>query len=101
MNQEKHVRAAIVGSTGYGGVELIRLLLNHPNVTITSVISASSAGAPIAEGYPHLNEVMCDTLDGVDVEEMRRKADVVFTATPFGCERTAGAEAAGGRTRRH
>lgn len=84
MNQEKHVRAAIVGSTGYGGVELIRLLLNHPNVTITSVISASSAGAPIAEGYPHLNEVMCDTLDGVDVEEMRRKADVVFTATPSG-----------------
>ncbi|GAV12408.1 N-acetyl-gamma-glutamyl-phosphate reductase [Paenibacillus sp. NAIST15-1] len=84
MNLEKHVRVAIVGSTGYGGVELIRLLLNHPNVTITSVISASSAGAPIAEGYPHLHEVMCDTLDGVDVEEMRRKADVVFTATPSG-----------------
>ena len=84
MNQEKHVRVAIVGSTGYGGVELIRLLLNHPNVTITSVISASSAGAPIADGYPHLHEVMCDTLDGVDVEEMRRKADVVFTATPSG-----------------
>lgn len=84
MNQEKHVRVAIVGSTGYGGVELIRLLLNHPNVTITSVISASSAGARIADGYPHLHEVMCDTLDGVDVEEMRRKADVVFTATPSG-----------------
>lgn len=84
MNQEKHVRIAIVGSTGYGGVELIRLLLNHPNVTITSVISASSAGAPISDGYPHLHEVMCDTLDGVDVEEMRRKADVVFTATPSG-----------------
>lgn len=84
MNQEKHVRVAIVGSTGYGGVELIRLLLNHPNVMITSVISASSAGAPIADGYPHLHEVMCDTLDGVDVEEMRRKADVVFTATPSG-----------------
>ncbi|MCE5169329.1 N-acetyl-gamma-glutamyl-phosphate reductase [Paenibacillus profundus] len=84
MGNEQKVNVAIVGSTGYGGVELIRLLLNHPNVNIASVISASSAGAPIADGFPHLNEIMCDTLDGVNAEEIRRKADVVFTATPSG-----------------
>ena len=44
------LRVAIIGSTGYGGVELIRLLLQHPNVTITSVISSSQAGTPIADG---------------------------------------------------
>jgi len=78
------IRVAIIGSTGYGGVELIRLLLKHPNVEITSVISSSSAGAEIAEGFPHLSEIMIDRLDAVDVPLIRSKADVVFTATPSG-----------------
>ncbi|OXM86347.1 N-acetyl-gamma-glutamyl-phosphate reductase [Paenibacillus rigui] len=82
------LRAAIIGSTGYGGVELIRLLLAHPNVEITSVISSSSAGAPIAEGFPHLNQIMVDALDGIDVEQMKQKADVVFLATPHGVAST-------------
>ncbi|MFS0836307.1 N-acetyl-gamma-glutamyl-phosphate reductase [Paenibacillus sp. 1P03SA] len=80
----EHVRAAIVGSTGYGGVELIRLLLGHPRVTITSVISSSSAGAPISDGFPHLNSIMQDSLDAVDVPLIASKADVVFLATPAG-----------------
>lgn len=78
------LRAAIIGSTGYGGVELIRLLLAHPHVAITSVISSSSAGAPIADGYPHLNQILTDKLDAVDVDLIREKADVVFLATPHG-----------------
>jgi N-acetyl-gamma-glutamyl-phosphate reductase len=78
------LRAAIVGSTGYGGVELIRLLQSHPHVTVTSVISSSHAGAPIAEGFPHLTEIHTDLLDGVDVELIKSKADVVFLATPHG-----------------
>jgi N-acetyl-gamma-glutamyl-phosphate reductase len=79
-----HIRAAIVGSTGYGGVELIRLLLNHPQVDITSVISSSSAGAPISEGYPHLSEILVDKLDAIDAELIASKADVVFMAAPHG-----------------
>lgn len=78
------IRVAIVGSTGYGGVELIRLLQQHPQVAITSVISSSSAGEPIAKGFPHLHQIMCDTLDGVDPQDIKQKADVVFTATPSG-----------------
>jgi N-acetyl-gamma-glutamyl-phosphate reductase len=83
MNISK-LRAAVVGSTGYGGVELIRLLESHPNVTVTSVISSSNAGSPIAEGYPHLTEIRTDLLDGIEVELIRSKADVVFLATPHG-----------------
>ncbi|WP_028543974.1 N-acetyl-gamma-glutamyl-phosphate reductase [Paenibacillus taiwanensis] len=83
MSQAR-LKVAIVGSTGYGGVELIRFLLHHPFVEITSVISASSSGTALADGYPHLNQIMCNTLDGVDIELMRQKADVVFTATPTG-----------------
>ncbi|MNB76745.1 N-acetyl-gamma-glutamyl-phosphate reductase [compost metagenome] len=84
MTVEGKVRAAIVGSTGYGGVELIRLLQGHPKVEITSVISSSSAGAPIEEGFPHLTGVFTRNLDGVDAREMKERADVVFTATPSG-----------------
>jgi len=78
------IRAAIVGSTGYGGVELIRLLQSHPNVEVTSVISSSNPGTPIADGYPHLTEIRTDLLDGIDTELIRAKADVVFLATPHG-----------------
>lgn len=78
------IRAAIVGSTGYGGVELIRLLQHHPQVEVTSVISSSSSGVPIAEGYPHLTEIVPQLLDPVDIPLIRSKADVVFTATPAG-----------------
>lgn len=83
MSTDK-VKAAIVGSTGYGGVELIRLLASHPHVDVTSVISSSSEGTPIAEGYPHLTEICTDLLDGVDPKAIRAKADVVFLATPAG-----------------
>ncbi|MFD0673602.1 N-acetyl-gamma-glutamyl-phosphate reductase [Cohnella sp. GCM10027633] len=79
-----HIRAAIVGSTGYGGVELIRLLQSHPYVTVTSVISSSAAGTSLADSFPHLTAVHTDLLDGVDAELIRGKADVVFLATPHG-----------------
>jgi N-acetyl-gamma-glutamyl-phosphate reductase len=84
MTQSTNVRAAIVGSTGYGGVELIRLLAAHPNVTVTSVVSSSAAGTLFSEGFPHLTEIVTDTLDAVDPELIRGKADVVFLATPHG-----------------
>ncbi|MCI3921315.1 N-acetyl-gamma-glutamyl-phosphate reductase [Paenibacillus sp. TRM 82003] len=79
------LRAAIVGSTGYGGVELIRLLLNHPKVEISSVISSSNAGDALTAGYPHLQGLLpVDTLDAVDPAQMKEKADIVFAATPSG-----------------
>ncbi|MBB6671498.1 N-acetyl-gamma-glutamyl-phosphate reductase [Cohnella nanjingensis] len=84
MSSSSLVRAAIIGSTGYGGVELIRLLAAHPRVTVTSVVSSSNAGEPFAAGYPHLTEIRTDTLDAVDPALIAGKADVVFFATPHG-----------------
>lgn len=83
MNGEK-IKVAIVGSTGYGGVELIRFLWGHPGVEIVSVISASSAGELLTDSFPHLSEIIVQPLDGVNPEEIAAKADVVFTATPSG-----------------
>lgn len=82
------IRAAIVGATGYGGAELIRLLQHHPYVEVASVISSSNSGVLLSESFPHLTEIVTETLDGVDVELIAGKADVVFTATPAGVAST-------------
>ncbi len=84
INMSAKVKIAIVGSTGYGGVELIRLLASHPLAEVTSVISSSSAGTPITDGYPHLTGIREELLDDVDPAAIKAKADVVFLATPPG-----------------
>lgn len=80
----KKLRIAIVGSTGYGGVELMRLLHAHPSAEITSVISSSAAGTKITEGYPHLQAIREELLDDVTPALIKEKADLVFLATPAG-----------------
>ena len=46
------LKVAIVGASGYTGVELIRLLLNHPQVEIACVTSEQSAGKRISDVFP-------------------------------------------------
>jgi N-acetyl-gamma-glutamyl-phosphate reductase len=48
------IRAAIIGASGYTGVELIRLLSTHPNVVITTLVAESNAGKDMGEVYQHL-----------------------------------------------
>lgn len=84
INMSTKLRIAIVGSTGYGGVELMRLLASHPLAEVTSVISSSSAGTPVSEGYPHLTGIREELLDDVEPLAIKAKADVVFLATPAG-----------------
>jgi N-acetyl-gamma-glutamyl-phosphate reductase len=82
MNQK--FRVAIVGSTGYGGVELVRLLQAHPKAKITSLISSSRAGQKFSDEYPHLIRIHEEMLDDVTPTEVAKKADLVFLATPNG-----------------
>ena len=74
-------RIGIVGGTGYGGGELLRLLSAHPNAEVIAVTSRGDAGTPVAETYPQLRGVI--DLDFV-APSMQSLADcdVVFFATP-------------------
>ncbi len=76
------LKIAIVGSSGYTGGELYRLLLHHRHVMVTAVTSEKSAGQPLISIFPHLaglTDLICEPLDPATIA---RKADVVFLALP-------------------
>jgi len=75
-------RVAIVGASGYTGVELIRLLLEHPQVEITCVTSRQYAGVPIAEVFPSLAGRCELTCAAMEVDGIAGQADVALTAVP-------------------
>ena len=51
---QKTINIGIVGGTGYTGVELLRLLAQHPNAQLTAITSRSEAGMPVADMFPNL-----------------------------------------------
>jgi N-acetyl-gamma-glutamyl-phosphate reductase len=71
----------IVGASGYGGVELIRLLDAHPAMDATVVAAHSQAGQPVVELFPNLPAA--GVFDAIDVEQLAG-LDLVFLATPHG-----------------
>nr|WP_315041360.1 N-acetyl-gamma-glutamyl-phosphate reductase [uncultured Moraxella sp.] len=78
------IKVAIVGGTGYTGVELIRLLSQHPNAQIEYLTSRTEAGKRVEEFFPSLRGVVRD-LAFTDLDENNlAKCDVVFFATPHG-----------------
>lgn len=76
------INVAIVGASGYTGVELIRILARHPEVRICCVTSEQSSGKPVSTLFPSLRE-RCDlVLEPLDTKAISAKADLVFTALP-------------------
>ena len=77
------MNVGIVGSTGYSGVELYRLLSNHPNVNDCILYSSSLEGSTYAEQYPHLLGLSQERVKPIIPEEMHQ-LDFVFLAVPSG-----------------
>lgn len=75
------IKVAIVGGTGYTGVELLRLLSNHSDVDIRLITSRSEAGMPVADMFPNLRGHV-DLLFSEPDNETLAQCDVVFFATP-------------------
>ena len=77
------IKVGIVGGTGYTGVELLRLLAQHPDVEIVAITSRGEAGTPVASVYPNLRGRL--DLRFEDPAACNLSAfDVVFFATPNG-----------------
>jgi N-acetyl-gamma-glutamyl-phosphate reductase len=73
---------AVLGATGYTGVELLRLLLRHPRLRVDVVTSQQFVGRPLREVYPSLAG-KCDlVLQDIDVKKIAAAADFAFAALP-------------------
>ena len=75
-------KVAVFGATGYGGVELVRLLLDHPDVEVTWLGGHSTVGENIAEFYQHLNGAIDMDVREIDVPAAAEVADLMFFALP-------------------
>ena len=76
------LKTAVVGATGYTGLEIVKSLLNHPGVELTSLTAKVDETVGIHRIFPELSgrlELECSNLD---VDDVCRKADLVFLALP-------------------
>jgi len=76
-------KVAIVGGTGYTGVELLRLLARHSEVEVCAITSRSEAGRQVSDIYPSLRGEF-DLAFSEPTDEILGQADLVFFATPNG-----------------
>ncbi len=74
-------RASVVGGTGYGGAELIRLLLDHPSVALTRVSSIDHVGEPLEAVHLNLHDTGL-VFEEIPLAETARDCDVVFLGLP-------------------
>lgn len=84
MGDSEKTKVGIVGASGYGGVQLVRLLLEHPQVEIVYLGGDSSAGQQYAELYPHLGHAVKITIESIDLDAIANRCDVAFLGLPNG-----------------
>ena len=75
------VKVGIIGGTGYTGVELLRLLANHPQVSLQVITSRSNAGVAVSDMFPNLRGKVDLEFTEPSMADYRR-CDLVFFATP-------------------
>ncbi|HEY9887290.1 MAG TPA: hypothetical protein V6D02_02755, partial [Candidatus Obscuribacterales bacterium] len=82
MGESERIRVGIVGASGYGGVQLVRLLSEHPQTQITYLGGQGTAGKAYTDIYPHLAVPL--TVEPVEVAVIAQRCDVVFLSLPNG-----------------
>ena len=78
------IKAGIIGSTGYAGGELVRILMNHKEVEIKWYGSRSYVDQKYSDVYRNFFEIVEDKCFDDNIAELVEQVDVVFTATPQG-----------------
>lgn len=78
------MKAAVIGAAGYAGGELLRIVLQHPDITECVATSRSRAGRPVVESHPGLAPITDARFSGQTPEEAARGQDVVFLCLEHG-----------------
>ncbi len=84
MGDLGRVPVGIIGASGYGGVQLVRLLMDHPRVELVYLGGESSAGKPFSDLYPHLGNQVDLIVEPIDVEKIAARTQAVFLSLPNG-----------------
>lgn len=77
------MKVGIIGATGYGGLELLRILHNHKEIENISLFTSSEEGTVFSDKFPHLTDLYNESLQKIDYDVLS-KFDVVFASTPSG-----------------
>ncbi|UKO97158.1 N-acetyl-gamma-glutamyl-phosphate reductase [Nostoc sp. UHCC 0870] len=84
MGNFRRVPVGIVGASGYGGVQLVRLLMEHPEVELVYLGEENSTGKPFTSVYPHLVNAVKLPIEAIDPEIIARRCEVIFLSLPNG-----------------
>ncbi|MEA5469194.1 MULTISPECIES: N-acetyl-gamma-glutamyl-phosphate reductase [unclassified Spirulina] len=84
MSNSDRIPVGIVGASGYGGIQLVKLLLDHPHVEIVYVGGDSSAGKEFGDLYPHLRDRFNLKIEKIDLDVIGDRCQAVFLALPNG-----------------
>jgi N-acetyl-gamma-glutamyl-phosphate reductase len=84
MGDLGRIPVGIVGASGYGGVQLVRLLLEHPGVELVYLGGEGSAGKTFSDLYPHLGRRADLLIEPIDLDEIANRCQVVFLSLPNG-----------------
>ncbi len=76
------VTAAVVGASGYAGVELFRLLVGHPEVKLVGAYDIRNVGKRVSEVHPNLRGIVDLKIAEPDYVKIGKQTDVIFVATP-------------------
>ncbi len=82
MAPDSRVRVAILGASGYSGIEAVRILSGHPFVEIAMLTSEHYAGREVAEVYRHLTGVDLPPFEELRPETLKGRVEVVISCLP-------------------
>ncbi len=84
MSAQNRIPVGIIGASGYGGIQLVRLLLEHPLVDITYMGGSGSVGQNFADLYPHIAHAVNLPIENLEPEAIADRAQIVFLSLPNG-----------------
>ncbi|KAM3092646.1 N-acetyl-gamma-glutamyl-phosphate reductase [Phormidesmis sp. 146-35] len=84
MGDLGRVPVGVVGASGYGGVQLVRLLMDHPNLELVYLGGDSSAGQEFSSLYPHLAHRVSQQIEPIDLYKIADRCQAVFLSLPNG-----------------
>ncbi len=76
------IKAGIAGATGYAGIELVKLISNHPELRLSVVTSNSYRGKFLTDVFPSMRGFENSVCEDLNIKVLSKKIDVMFLALP-------------------